>query len=180
METKRLFIGTFVDSLLFESKLPEIKSDFEICCKGSWVDVRNLHFTYQFLGDVEMQHINDIRKAIFDYLSYYESEIEIKGLNALPKVKYPMVLYAQIINKDNKIIELQQQIGTALEKFGFRIDKRAFKPHITLLRIKSANRFEFGETIEKYKDYEFGSMNRFSIGLIESQLTKRGPIYRKI
>lgn len=178
METKRLFIGTFINNSLFESKYKSIRNDFEQCCNGKWVEMSNLHFTYQFLGDVDTGNITEIRNSLKDFLINYDSKLIIKGLSALPKLNFPKVLYVKVENE--VVINIQKQVESVLISWGFQPENRAYTPHITLLRIKKFERNQFIETIEKYKDFEIGEMNNFSINIIESQLTKYGPIYKKI
>jgi len=180
METKRIFIGTFVDTSMFESKFKSIKDDFDACCSGNWVEINNLHFTYQFLGDVESKNIPELKKSIEEYLIKYDSKLIIKGLSALPKTNFPKVLYVKIQNDDGIILKAHKQIDMNLATHGYQPEKRAFTPHVTLLRIKEFERNKFIETIDKYAEFEIGVMNSFSIDLIESQLTKYGPIYKRI
>lgn len=180
VETKRLFIGTFIDTSLFESKFKLIHYDFDACCGGKWVELNNLHFTYQFLGDVETKIIPELRNSLKDYLINYESKLIISGLSALPKLNFPKILYVKVQNEDDLVINTQKQIENVLISWGFQPENRAFTPHITLLRIKQFERNKFIETINKYKDFEIGVMDRFKIAIVESELTKYGPIYRKI
>lgn len=180
METKRLFIGTFVNNSLFESKYKSIRNDFDHCCSGKWVEMSNLHFTYQFLGDVESGNIAEIKNSLKDFLINYDSKLIIRGLGALPKPNFPKVLYVKVQNEVELVINLQKKIEDVMLSWGFQPENRAFTPHITLLRIKKFERNQFIETIEKYKNYEIGEMKNFSINIIESQLTKYGPVYKKI
>lgn len=180
METKRLFIGTFINNSLFESKYKSIRNDFEHNCSGKWVGMNNLHFTYQFLGDVEAGSIAEIINSLKDFLINYDSKLIIKGLSALPKPDFPKVLYAKVQNEGDLVINIQKQIENVLISWGFQPENRAFTPHITLLRIKKFERNKFIESIKKYKDFEIGVMDRFKIDIIESELTKYGSIYRKL
>ncbi|OGU18269.1 MAG: 2'-5' RNA ligase [Ignavibacteria bacterium GWB2_35_12] len=180
METKRLFIGTFVAPSLFESKFKSVQYDFDTCCSGKWVELNNLHFTYQFLGNVETSQIDEFRNSLKDYLIDYQSKLSIKGLSVLPKPNFPKVLYMKIQNDDGIVLSAQKKMENILVSHGYKPEKRAFTPHVTLLRIKQFERNRFIETITKYQDFEIGIMDSFRIDMIESQLTKYGPIYRKI
>jgi 2'-5' RNA ligase len=180
METKRLFIGTFVDEHLFGNKYEEVQQDFRDCCGGKWVETENLHFTYQFLGDVDTGLITEIKNKLKDYLIEYKSKLIIRGLSALPKLKFPRIIFAKIRNDDHLVLNVQKQIEAIMTNLDFQPDKRDYIPHLTLLRVKYFDRNQFVPAIEKYGDFEFGIMNSFRIDLIESILTKEGPIYKKI
>lgn len=180
METKRLFIGTFIDSYLFKNKYEELQQNFNECCGGKWVEPNNLHFTYQFLGDVEAKLIPVIKSSLADCLVEYNSNLKFKGIFALPKPSFPRVLYVKIINDDQKVINIQKKMEKIMTANDFQPETRVFIPHVTLLRIKQFERYKFVQMVEDFKFYEIGDMRQFKIDLIESQLTKEGPIYNII
>ncbi len=177
----RIFFGTFIDRSLFEFLFEEIKEDFSQASSGKWVELDNLHFTYKFIGDVEDEKIDDIRYAASGILGKYDSPLIVKGLGAFPNAKKARVLFAQVSNPEDKLIEINNNIENEMEKLGFEKEKRIFKSHITLQRPKKINNTgKFIELLKKYKDFTFGAMNDFEVSLIQSELTPKGPIYRKI
>ncbi len=180
MKTKRLFIGTFIDSSLFDNVYKQIQDDFNTCSSGKWVETVNLHFTYQFLGDVDESFVPEVKEGIGQYLADYDSEIIIKDLSALPKPLYPKVLYVNVLEKNGKVRKTQKLIESALMDLGFQPEMREYLPHVTLMRVKQSFKRCFGMMLEKYKDFEIGKMKSFSIDLVESVLTESGPVYKKL
>jgi 2'-5' RNA ligase len=180
MKTKRLFIGTFIAPSLFENVYKQIQDDFNTCCSGKWVEPVNLHFTYQFLGDVDESFVPEVQNGISEYLKNYDSELVIKDISALPKPAYPRVLYVNVIDKNGIVKKTQKLIESALLDLGFQPELREYLPHVTLMRIKQSYKHRFGDILEKYRDFKIGTMPSFGIDLIESVLTESGPIYKKI
>jgi len=176
MSKKRLFIGTFIDTSLFEPLYKEIKEDFNNACTGKWVETENLHFTYKFLGDVEEKNIPEIKESIQDFLNTYNSSLTLKGLGTFPNPNRPGVLFAKIINPDNVIKDNQRLIDIELAKFGFEKEKRKYAPHLTLRRIKTSTSY-FKDILFDYQNVNMGTMTKFSINLIESRLNNQGPVY---
>lgn len=177
MQKQRLFIGTSIDKSLFEFIYDDIKDDFYNACAGKWVEPENLHFTFKFLGDVNADLTPKIKHALDAYLSTFDSELLFKGLGAFPNTKRPRVLFASFSNPGALVFQLHKNIDRRLQEFGFGKEKKPFNPHLTLRRIKSFNQPEFSGMIEKYREIDFGIMNSFSVDLIESKLTRTGPIY---
>ena len=75
METKRLFLGTFVDNTLFAPVYKTMIDDFSEVCTGKWTEIENLHFTYKFLGNVDVERIPEIRNAIRPILREFKSTL---------------------------------------------------------------------------------------------------------
>jgi 2'-5' RNA ligase len=180
METKRLFIGTFIDSSLFEYVLPEIEDHFREALSGKWVEIENMHFTYKFLGDTEISLIPKIKDRLSDLLKEYDSIIKIKGIGAFPDLRRPRILFAGMFSTNNIIFDIFREMDSRLVEFGFERETRKFNSHITLIRIKDINQDQFREALVKYKDFDFGSLNGFKVELIESKLTPKGPIYKVV
>ncbi|MBI5325436.1 MAG: RNA 2',3'-cyclic phosphodiesterase [Ignavibacteriae bacterium] len=177
MGTKRLFIGTYINSDLFLDKYEEIQLKFKVCCTGKWVEPVNMHFTYLFLGDVDENIIPEIKKSLNNFLIEYNSKIIIKGISVLPKLSFPRILFVKIINNDLLLLKLQKQMEKIMTEYDYQPENREYLPHVTLLRIKEFDRHKFAGTVESFKSYDFGEMEKFKISLIESKLTKEGPIY---
>ncbi len=180
MSLKRIFTGTFVESDYFKVKYDEVISDFKNITKGKWVEKENLHFTYQFIGNTEESIVDEIIESLKEYLIEYNSKLIVKGLGSFPNSTNPRVLFANVINSDKIVYEIQIKTTTILEKFGFKAEKRDYHPHITLQRIKFADKRDFRKMIEKYSDTLFCEVNSFKFNLIESNLTPNGAIYKII
>jgi 2'-5' RNA ligase len=180
MSLKRIFTGTFIDSSVFSDSFNNLQNDFRNVTKGKWVEPENLHFTYQFIGDTEESVVNEIMEHLKSYLIEYRSELIIKGLGAFPDLRNPRILFANVINPNRDVYDIQLKTTRVLEKFGYQAEKRQYHPHITLQRIKFADRTNFRTTIEKYSETLFGNMLSFKFCLIESILTPNGAIYKII
>lgn len=177
---KRIFTGTFIDSSIFADIYSNLVSDFKNATKGKWVEPENLHFTYQFIGETDESAVEDIRHSLKNYIVEYNSLLVIKGLGAFPDLRNPRVLFANVINPDKKVFEIQQKTTTILMGYGYKPEKREYHPHVTLQRVKFSDRAYFRKAIEKYSDTVFGEMKSFKFDLIESILTQSGAIYQVI
>lgn len=175
--TKRLFVGVFVDKSIFENKLDLIKQEFDKVTIGKWVEDYNLHFTLKFIGDFQITEISKLKSALSEHLLEYNEILEFSGLSVLPNKTTPRVLYVNISTETNLLLEKAIIIDDICSDFDISREQRAFTPHLTLLRMKSVNN-NFYRILDKYKNFNFGTLERFKIELIESRLTPAGPQYK--
>jgi 2'-5' RNA ligase len=83
-----------------------------------------------------------------------------------------------LVDEREVLVSLQKQLERELEKMGFEPEERAFRPHLTLGRVKlGRGREELAGRIERYKEEEFGDFPVEKIVLFKSDLKPTGPIY---
>ena len=180
MRTKRIFIGTFISQDIFSNIYDVLKSDFAKATNGKWVEKENLHFTFKFLGDVDINIISQISSELVEELKLYNCELTFKGLSCFPNIRQPKVLFSKIFTNKELINSIYNRIEQKLLDFGFEAEKRRFDPHLTLQRIKQYDNKLFPDIISKYANEVFGTMSSFEVVMIESELTRSGPIYKVI
>lgn len=178
MHKVRLFIGTYIDSDLSDKFYTPLKNEFKNACFGKWVEKENLHFTYHFIGDINSDQAIELKDQLKNYLIEYSSEIVLKGLGFFPTISNPNVMHIKIYNRDNILSNIFNTTRDIISNSGIRTEKRKFTPHLTLVRIKDFNPDGLLNLANKYKDFNFGMMENFSVNLIESRLTPNGPIYK--
>ena len=156
----------------FASEIKKTQADLKL------VEPENIHITIKFLGDTDEEKIEEIKEIIKNSVEEIEPfEIKLKGSGVFPNKNYMKVLWIGI-EKVEKIMEIAKKINNQLTKIGFEPEKRDFSAHLTIARIKSPrNKDKLIGIIEKYKEFEFESINVDSIKLKKSDLTPKGPIY---
>jgi len=147
----------------------------EVHCDVKPVQLRNLHFTLQFLGEISGETLQKIIKALRT-IEFSSFNVNLKGIGVFPKLKFPRIIWVGTDeNGGNLLIQLSKKIQKSLEPLGFFSDK-AFKPHITVFRIKKKVN-DITKELEDYKTMDFGIQEITSIKLKKSELTPNGPIY---
>lgn len=120
--------------------------------KGNFTNKNNIHLTLSFLGEVNNDKV-DVLKKIID-------SIDVSKINTIDIIGID-VLKDMIILNVNKSVELDNIYNDLVNKLSsnnFNIDKRPYFPHVTLVR-------------EKNKDYkkELNIKSKFTkITLFES------------
>jgi 2'-5' RNA ligase len=147
-----------------------------------WVRPESIHLTLQFLGDVDVEIISDIQtgmeKAVKGMLPF---SLQVKGLGAFPSLKRPKVLWVGLAGQIDRLKNLKRRISEELVDIGFPIEKRSFRGHLTIGRIKGdMDTLQLDYAISAQKDYETSIFKVNSVCLFKSRLTPRGAIYTKI
>lgn len=172
-----------------KKKITEIQNNVKKLISGinpaylnfvKWATEDKFHITLFFIGNISEIQLDEIKLK----LKYLESELSIdelifsvKRINAFPKLRYPRVLFLELNNEDNKVIELFNRINTLMKESGFSNDK-PFHLHITLGRIKRDRKINL-TALENMKtvDWNFSVVNFY---LMESKLKRSGSEYSVI
>lgn len=105
-------------------------------------------------------------------------EINVKGTGVFPSARAPRVLWAGISEGSDRLVRLQAKFETDLVSLGFEAAERAFHPHLTLGRVRSAERAErLIAELQKDRDREFGRSPVTEVVLMRSELHRAGSIY---
>ena len=141
-----------------------------------WVEKENLHLTLQFLGDVELNRINEINKALREKIHFTPFVLSLGGLGVFPNLRTPHLLKCGLIDQQKELIHIHKQISRVVMDSDIAIDDKPFSSHITLGRMKFCpNGVKINNlTVEKLNF----TVNVFQLG--ESTLTPEGPIYNTL
>jgi len=150
-----------------------------------WVDPFSIHLTLKFLGNVTVDKIGEITKAMEKAAQGISPfHLKLKDLGAFPNLKRVQVAWVGINGEVNKLSQLQQRIESNLAPLGFPPESRPFAPHLTLARLRdqasSEERQRLGQLIAGIKFEAVYPIKVDSINLMRSQLTREGAIYSQI
>ena len=169
----RIFVGIEITNNDITNSIKEFQKEVNI--DGKPVELQNLHFTLQFLGEISEKNAEKIIQSL-KTIEFSSFDVNLKGIGAFPKPKFPRVIW---VGTDeiggNMLIQLSKKVEKVLEPLGFFPDK-PFKPHITVFRIKKKIGDISGE-LKSHKMINFGIQKVSNIKLKKSMLTANGPIY---
>jgi RNA 2',3'-cyclic 3'-phosphodiesterase len=144
-----------------------------------WVAPENLHWTLQFLGDVDERDIPEVCQAVATAAAECEAfDIEARGAGAFPSADSPRTLWIGAGEGTREMSVLHAAVERRLKKRGYRGEERRFIPHITLGRAgrKGQPQSLAGE-LARLADYDAGSMLVDEVTVYSSQLGPEGPTY---
>ncbi len=169
----RVFVAIEITNNEVINSIKKFQENIKIDAKP--VELTNLHFTLQFLGEISNEMTQKIIQAL-QTIEFSSFNVNLKEIGAFPKPKVPRVVWIGTDdNGGNMLIQLSKKVEKMLEPLGFFSDK-PFKPHITVFRIKK----KIGDISGELKDNKmvnFGIQNVSNIKLKKSILSPNGPIY---
>ncbi|MGA3207788.1 MAG: RNA 2',3'-cyclic phosphodiesterase [Syntrophales bacterium] len=147
-----------------------------------WVRPEGIHLTLKFFGYVYESDIVNISNVVENNVAAMKAlMLNVRNLGAFPSVNRPRVLWLGIDGDTDALINLQAEIDTRLQDYGFKKEERPFRPHLTLARIKeSKGLVGLAETVKKNEGYTAGSFTISGLTLFKSDLKPTGAIYTKL
>ncbi|GAC1466594.1 MAG: hypothetical protein NVS2B16_19320 [Chloroflexota bacterium] len=145
-----------------------------------------LHVTVHFLGNVESSLVPRVAEAMRHGASTVDTFVlSLSELGAFPNTQVPRVIYMDIHRDEGfeALCALHVTVREALSHAGFRLENRAFSPHITLARVRgqatSDERRVLGRALQAVTPVPLRD-NAFAVSelvLMQSILHATGPTY---
>ena len=151
-----------------------------------WVNPEGIHLTLKFLGDTEAGWVTPLLAALRETAAAGDSTpfpLHLDGLGVFPNYREPRGIYAGVDGDMDSLTQAQWRVEQAITQLGFPREKRPFRPHLTLGRVRDgvapAVRRQIGDTIARQAaalspEYAWTAGE---IHLIRSHLTPQGAIY---
>jgi len=168
----RTFVAIEVNNKDVLNSIHKIQTELNI--KAKPVELHNMHFTVQFLGEVSEETIGKISDAL-NSIEFSAFSISFASIGVFPKPNFPRVIWIGTNDGVNELEKLAEVIRLKISQLGFSPDKK-FKPHVTIFRVK--NKIEdLSNKLEKFSSCSFGKQLVSEIKLKKSELTYQGSIY---
>jgi 2'-5' RNA ligase len=101
-----------------------------------WVDASRLHLTLKFLGAQPAEAVESVAAAMHGVAARHRSfALHVAEVGAFPSFRRARVVWMGIA-RDPRLELLHHDVEVACEGLGFELDGRAFRPHVTLARVK--------------------------------------------
>jgi 2'-5' RNA ligase len=144
-----------------------------------WVAPENLHWTMQFLGDVDELEIPAVCSAVSTAAADLESfDLSARGAGAFPAPDRPRTLWLGAGAGAQAMVALHTAIQKKLDRLGYRSEQRRFVPHVTLGRAgKSEHPRSLVRELAGLAEFDGGSMLVDEVTVYSSQLRPEGPMY---
>jgi 2'-5' RNA ligase len=179
----RLFVAVHLPDEMKE----ELYASFSGAVKGRvrglrFVPPANVHVTLKFLGETDeglIPSIEEKLKTVADEHGLFT--MKVNGAGAFPDVKRPRVIWAGVKEGRDELAELAEAVESGLEPLGFEPERRPFRGHITVARVKNpAAAKAVGGIVAANEGREFGSFDVKSFALVRSELKPDGAVYSDV
>jgi 2'-5' RNA ligase len=147
--------------------------------KAKWVRPASIHLTLKFLGNIEPATIEDIGKAMAEAAGDCAPfTLTVGGIGFFPGIKRARVVWAGLGGATGALLNLQRNLADRLETLGIAQEKRPFKAHLTLGRLRqTVNPHILGRAMAEYADLGNLEFSADRIILFRSDLKPTGAVY---
>lgn len=144
-----------------------------------WVAPQNLHWTLQFLGDIDHLEIPAVCNAVSSAVIELDSfDLEACGAGAFPAPERPRTLWLGAGAGAQAMVALHGAIQRKLDRLGYRAEHRRFVPHITIGRAgRNSPPRPLVRELAGLAEFEGGSMLVDEVTVFASKLSPDGPQY---
>ncbi|GGB83317.1 RNA 2',3'-cyclic phosphodiesterase [Marinobacterium zhoushanense] len=138
-----------------------------------WVDSSSYHLTLCFLNEISLDQVQVLERAVEQALADIAGfHLPLDTLDYYP-VNPHLSLVAALPSEVALLAVLQQRLAQVVRRCGIDYHQKGFRPHVTLGRLPSDNRFEVPESWPKLNE----TVPVDSVVLFQSRPGERGSIY---
>jgi 2'-5' RNA ligase len=144
-----------------------------------WTRPQNIHMTLKFLGDTDEAMVPMLRDVLSNLVGpLFPFEVESRGIGCFPRPDNPRIIWAGFDDDGAEVLSLlQQALERDLDELGIPKDQRAFKPHVTLGRVKSRQKPSLDHLFQGLRGTSWGNSYIKDFILFESRLDHTGATY---
>lgn len=182
MENIRLFIAIDIDKDGIDKIIPFQKKLSNNLKEVRWTKQDTWHITLKFLGEVKSSMLGKIISTLEDLKGKFSPfTLELDKIDVFPDIRAPRVIFIDV-KESIELKNLADLIDDKLSHIGFPKEKRGFRGHLTLGRIKDTKKFlqlnkDYPKILGLTLEHKF-DVNEFY--LYHSELKKEGPEYIKL
>jgi 2'-5' RNA ligase len=138
-----------------------------------WTIQNNLHLTLNFFGDITEENLEKVAKTMVSVGSLFMPfSLTLTEIGAFPSTDHARVVWLGV--KSDKLEELYRALQAELILAGLLVERRPFRPHITIGR----SRQQAGRILSQRGLNVAGSMRVEELILYESRLQPTGAEHR--
>ena len=132
----RLFLAINLDPALRRELFDETAPLREAAPEIAWVREPQIHLTLKFLGEQPAERAGEIAAAMREVAGRHRRiELELGGVGAFPGFRRARVVWMGV-ETEPRLELLHHDVEVACEALGFEVEGRAYRPHLTLGRVK--------------------------------------------
>lgn len=155
----RLFTGIALPPDV-ESRLMSLIGGLRPHADLAWTPRHKLHITTKFIGEFPEARLGELQQALAQIHAPQPIEIAIRHIGWLPNLRNPTILYAGV-DPTPALAALASATGLVLEPFGIPKEPRAYRPHVTLGRVRDRRGINLHPLRDALNSYESADFAHF-------------------
>ena len=148
---------------------------------ASWSRPENIHLTVKFFGNVDQAKAPAITAAATRVVKEFSPlRIEVGKTGVFPRPSRPQVLWIGVEDASGALAKFQQTLEDEFAREGFSKEDRAFKPHLTIARIRRPQ--NANQLADAHLRMEFSPVEIVlsELVLFRSELSSKGSKYTSV
>jgi 2'-5' RNA ligase len=172
----RLFVALKIPEVIREEIFNNCYTLAENPLHYRWEARDKVHLTLKFIGEVKEELLQQVTDELEFVKNYSAFDCTISRFGFFFRDNEARILWCNL-ETDESIVSLVDELNDRLKKYDIEVEKRKFKGHLTLLRIKDRVSEKF---IKRFKEYKFDPIEFHAnqIALIQSVLKPSGSEYK--
>lgn len=171
-----LLVRTFVAILLDDAVRGALASAMDSLrpCQArvAWVPAGNLHLSAAFLGNVPRTMVGDLSAVLDETVAGVSPfAVRVRGVGTFGR----RVVWAGV-EAPRALFEIQGRVVEGVARLGVPGDKRPYKPHITLGRIRSGAD-DLSVRLRRLGSPDFGMLAVNEVSLMRSEMQPAHAVY---
>jgi len=144
-----------------------------------WQPPENFHVTLCFAGEVQGGTMRDFEEELSD-IAGPPFSVAIAGVEQFSSGKQPRALVATV-EKSDRLDWLQQKVSTVARNCGIELERRKFRPHVTLARFSQGAEtgHHIAQFMASHSTFQAGPWMADHFALYSSRLRPDGAVYRE-
>lgn len=143
-----------------------------------WVPSHQFHFTLKFFGEIDPEAVATAARVLDDVAAEWAPfRLEAAGLGAFPDVSRPQVIWCGVGRGREELVQLAGRVEEAMVAAGFPPERRAFRPHLTLGRVRAGEPVPPALVAALRETRSYGAWQVERLVLMRSELLPGGPRY---
>ena len=169
-EDARRKVSVYIADL--KNKFPNVKI--------GWDRPEKLHLTLKFLGDSDENQLEQL-KIICEQIAgqILNLKLQISETGVFPLPRNARILWLGVNGNVEELQKINAILETECEKIGFKKEKRIYKPHLTIGRIREPHKAKKLAQTHLENEFEPVGFEVSDIVIYESKLQPTGSIYSK-
>lgn len=144
---------------------------------ANWVPSENFHITLAFIGEIDGGMAQDVDAALAT-IDGPVLDVALAGIDHFVEGRQPKALYAAVVQEE-RLMRLQEKVANVLRGEGVKLERRRFRPHVTLARFN--RRAEIGhhlaQFVASHSLFRAGPFEVDHFRLYSSVMRPEGSIY---
>jgi len=149
----------------------------------AWELPHKTHLTLNFMGKLEDQDIDKVRRALKQVVTNYPSlQLQPFMFDTLYIRHEPSLIYLLVKDEEGRLGELQKELTTQLDSITPQPGQK-FLPHITIGRVKKSDPTFVKQTLDKISAVEIDPLSVFTvekIDVMESFVSQVGSSFQRL